>query len=221
MLEGIDHNKIIQNAARTVLAPRGFIQKGTSRTWISDNSWFFTVVEFQPSAYAKGSYLNVGIHFLWAGHDYISFDIGGRKNGFVEFDGDEAQFYSNMVSFSEKALEYNQQYCLLKEKDGAKEFMLSNPITHSLSWDLYHKMMFCGFVKDSNALCYFSKLKEKVMFSAYPFEVEIRRELTEQIGYCIEDTNHFYQYVCEKITNNRKYWQSKSSLRRLNTEISF
>jgi hypothetical protein len=39
------------------------------------------VVEFQPSSWSKGSYLNVGVMWLWWSKDYISFDygLGGPK----------------------------------------------------------------------------------------------------------------------------------------------
>ena len=132
-MESPDHNKIIKKTARAVLSPMGLIQKGQSRTWIDDNGWYFTVVEFQPSAYGKSSYLNIGIHFLWSKHDYLSYDIGGREDGFAEFDGDESKFYSDMLSFAEKCSVLVQQYRLFKKESHAKEYILKNKITYSIT----------------------------------------------------------------------------------------
>ena len=66
-----NHNKIIMKAAREVLAPNGLLQKGQSRIWLDDNGWFFAVVEFQPSGWEKGTFLNVGMHYLWANKEYL------------------------------------------------------------------------------------------------------------------------------------------------------
>ena len=59
------HNKIINAAAKKILAPEGLFRVGSSRTWIDDNGYFVIQVEFQSEAYEKGSALNVGISFLW------------------------------------------------------------------------------------------------------------------------------------------------------------
>lgn len=213
MIENIDHNKIIRKAAREILAPMGLIQKGQSRTWIDDNGWYFTVVEFQPSAYGKGSYLNVGIHFLWTKHDYLSYDIGGRKNSFVDFNGDESQFYSDMLSLVEKSSAFVHQYRLFNNQDYAKEYMLNN--TLSASWDLYHKMMICGLTKDQKAVAYCRELVNRTAISTTPYEIEIHRELTDHMMELIEDPDRLNEYVCSKIKQTRTFWRSKPSMRKL------
>ena len=69
------HDQIIKQLCKDTLLPLGVFQKGTSRIYIDDNGYFFTVLEFQPSAYTKGTYLNVALHFLWNERDYFSFDF--------------------------------------------------------------------------------------------------------------------------------------------------
>lgn len=83
------HDKIIANAAKASLRPLGFQRKGQSRLWFSDHSWWLAVVEFQPSSWSKGSYLNVAAHWLWMDIAPISFDFGGRLEGFEEYASDE------------------------------------------------------------------------------------------------------------------------------------
>jgi hypothetical protein len=71
------------------------VQKGRSRTWLDDRGWCLTVVEFQPSSWSRGSYLNVGIQWLWNPKHYLSFDYGHRVTDldgdgqYVEYESDE------------------------------------------------------------------------------------------------------------------------------------
>ena len=96
------HDKIIADAAKAALAPLGFRRKGQSRTWLADHGWWLTVVEFQPSAWSKGSYLNVAAHWLWSEMGSVSFDFGGRVAEFVEYLSD-AQFAPAIAPFAESA----------------------------------------------------------------------------------------------------------------------
>jgi len=59
------HSKIINTSARHAFGPLGIIQKGASRTWLDDHGWWLTVIGFQPSAWSKGTYLNIGAMWLW------------------------------------------------------------------------------------------------------------------------------------------------------------
>jgi hypothetical protein len=91
------HSKLIAAAARKALRPLGVVRKGRSRTWLDDNGWWVCVIEFQPSSYSRGSYLNVGAHFLWRPRGHLSFDFGhrvelgnhGRSNDYVEYESDQ------------------------------------------------------------------------------------------------------------------------------------
>src|SRR5436309_1568598 len=75
------HTKLLTAAARSVLRPLGLQQRGRSRLWLDDHGWWVVVVEFQPSGWSIGSYLNVGAMWLWFEKDYISFDYGSRIEG--------------------------------------------------------------------------------------------------------------------------------------------
>ena len=96
------HDKIIADAAKAALGPLDFRRKGRSRMWFADHGWWLTVVEFQPSAWSKGSYLNVAAHWLWSETDSISFDFGGRVAEFVEYLAD-AQFAPAAARLAEDA----------------------------------------------------------------------------------------------------------------------
>jgi len=84
-----DHNaasRILSSEAKLVLAPMGLKQKGRSRIWLDDHGWWVGVVEFQPSSWSKGSYLNVGCWILWQVKNYISYDLGRRAEHHKNFE---------------------------------------------------------------------------------------------------------------------------------------
>jgi hypothetical protein len=98
------HTKLLSEAARQLLRPLGLIQKGRSRTWLDDRGWWLGVVEFQPSSWSRGSYLNVGVNWLWTPKDDLSYDFGGRlgvpgDGGYVEYKSDE-QFWPLAVKLA-------------------------------------------------------------------------------------------------------------------------
>jgi hypothetical protein len=52
-------SRLLNAAAREVLKPIGLIQRWKSRTWIDDHGCWLIVVNFESSAFSKGSYLAV------------------------------------------------------------------------------------------------------------------------------------------------------------------
>jgi hypothetical protein len=74
-----DHNKLIAEVAKQTLLPAGLKRKGKSRLYYDDNGWWCTIVEFQPSGFSKGSYLNVGVCWLLYEKDYWSFNVGSQE----------------------------------------------------------------------------------------------------------------------------------------------
>ncbi|WP_431477184.1 hypothetical protein [Massilia eburnea] len=98
------HDKIIKEAAVRHLVPIGGVQKGRSRIWLVDCGWYAAIVEFQPSSWSRGAYLNVGAHFLWRPTSDISFDFGYRKEGHAQF-VDEEQFAKDADWLAQRAAE--------------------------------------------------------------------------------------------------------------------
>lgn len=103
----LPHNGLITAAGREVLGPLGLTQRGTSRLWLDDNGWWLGVVEFQPSDWARGSYLNVGVMWLWRQSSRpreISFHVDWRDQdlGLVTYESD-AQFAPLARELAERA----------------------------------------------------------------------------------------------------------------------
>lgn len=73
------------------------------------------MVEFQPSSWSRGSYLNVGVDWLWNPKDYLSFDYGNRvmdldgAGQYVEYESDE-QFRPLALKLAEVAADEVRGY---------------------------------------------------------------------------------------------------------------
>jgi hypothetical protein len=118
------HDRIIANAAKEALGPLGFKRKGRSRTWFADSGWWLVVVEFQPSSWSKGSYLNVAAHWLWSETGSLSFDFGGRIAEHVEY-VTEDQFTLAIEQLSQRAaLESRRLADLFDSLTNAAEVLL-------------------------------------------------------------------------------------------------
>lgn len=104
-----DHNKIIANAAKQKLSPMGLERYGKSRTWIDDHGYWCIVVEFQPSSFSKGTYLNVGVSWLLFEKAHWTFDIGHREREFTPA-GIETQFSEEILDIASQAARSVSKY---------------------------------------------------------------------------------------------------------------
>jgi hypothetical protein len=88
--------RALGDAGRRFLGDLGMCRRKSSpRLWWLDRGWWLINVEFQPSSWSVGSYLNVGLQHLWAVCDHRTFEyssrvpIGGRQ--FVDLVGAESE----------------------------------------------------------------------------------------------------------------------------------
>jgi hypothetical protein len=131
------HIQMIADAAKRNLAPMGLIRKGRSRTWLDDRGWYLTVVEFQPSGFSKGSYLNIGAHFLWSWSGHLSFDLGYRIDGYIPFHAEE-QFASAIEGLAvTAAAEVARLRGLLVNPGAVPNAIPSDP--QPTGWPSYHR----------------------------------------------------------------------------------
>jgi hypothetical protein len=79
-----EHGKLIAAAAKAALLPLGCRRKGQSRCWFSDERFWYIFIEFQPSAWSRGTYLNVSpIWFFlepWGG------EAAHRLDNYIKFE---------------------------------------------------------------------------------------------------------------------------------------
>jgi hypothetical protein len=103
-----EHGRLIAAAAKATLAPIGCIRRGQSRSWLSDQRYWAIMIEFQPSGFSKGSYLNVGASWLWQdkSNGGLAFNVGYRVegSGFIDFE-DAEQFGPLVAKMARQAAE--------------------------------------------------------------------------------------------------------------------
>lgn len=142
-----NHNKIIAQVANAVFMPKGFFRKGKSRTWLYDCGYCIVQVEFQPSAYSKGTFCNVGISFLFEYYgqlnECLAFHYGWKrissgKSEFIEYTGDDEQFEAQMHQLTNNALKYAEQLMKFKSLKYADRKM-SNMMLRKAIKELFRK----------------------------------------------------------------------------------
>jgi hypothetical protein len=142
------HNRQIARAAREVLRPIGCFQKGRSRVWLDDHGWWVGVIEFQPSSWSKGSYLNVGACWLWTPKNFLSFDAGYRVDGFEEYKGD-AQFENAASELADRA---KTEVLALRERFpsflAVAKWIVANGLRPIDIWPHFHFGIACGLDGD-------------------------------------------------------------------------
>jgi hypothetical protein len=196
------HSKIINRVARQVLKPIGVKRKGQSRVWLDDNGWWITVVEFQPSAWSKGTYLNVGVNFQWYPQDHLSFDIGYREAGFVEYESDE-QFEAEAQGFAElaktKVLEIREQLCSpVSVKEHVASFLQGHRPT---LWGEFHQGMSCILAKEpKEAICYFNQVLNNPHDTEWAIEL---KEFTSKLIALIESRDDTLLFIDEIVNKSR------------------
>jgi hypothetical protein len=210
-----NHNKIINAVAKEILQPLGLFQKGQSRTWIDDNGWFFIVVEFQPSGFDKGSYLNVGVNYLWRLCDYFAFNYGDREGHFVKYKGKDDVFCTKMEMLSIMAKDKVVEYRKFRDIKYAKKIIIKHK-GYALSWELWHKTMISALTRDlSRAKKYLNLLKEKTKNSLNDWEQELYRKACNEVQPLLCDESSIHNYVIDTIKKQRAFWRQKASMKKM------
>lgn len=142
------HDKILADAAKRALTPLGFRRRGRSRVWLADHGWWLTVVEFQPSGWSKGSYLNVAAHWLWSESGVLSFDLGDRIAEFEKYTSDE-QFAGAASKLANQAADNARRLAeTFISVNVVAETLLSSESAKAdpgrISWSIYHAGVAAG-----------------------------------------------------------------------------
>ena len=142
-----EHNKVIDAAAKKLLKPIGLQRKGTSRSWFDDHGWWLTHVEFQPSAWSKGSYLNVGVCWLLYEGSDSSFNVGHRVDvPFVEAN-ERTDFDCEIHTMAERAKQEVLKYrdAFPTPRKAADYYLTKDSLT---TWDHYYGGVILGLCQD-------------------------------------------------------------------------
>ncbi|WP_324027835.1 hypothetical protein QSV08_07780 [Maribacter sp. BPC-D8] len=204
-----EHSKIINRTAKKVFNEYGIVQKGQSRIWLDDQYWYSTIIEFQPSGRARGTYLNIGICFHWYKQDHLSFDIGYREKGFCEYKNEE-QFENIVIEFVKLGLE---KVLLIRKKlvdlQSTQETILNYDFERDTVWSNYHKAIISGLNNQPNeSERYFNLiLKNKL---EYDWQLELKLKV-EQLILDLNNISDFKSNINEVIMISRNEKKLKST----------
>lgn len=225
------HNKIINNTAKKILSPHGIFRKGSSRIWLDDNDYFLTVIEFQPSGYDKGSYLNVGLTFLWEAteslNDALVFELGDRVmiNGrqFVSYKNDE-MFSKAMELFASEALKKAKEYRKFRDLEYAKITLAKE----AKFWSGYNLAMFCFFKGDfADGKKYFNEYLDRLKNSFYNKGHYIKW-CEDFYNYCnanivpkLDTAESAQRMVFDMINRRREFFNGNAAFKKMKKDILF
>jgi len=207
------HSKIINEVCKEILIPLGVFQKGTSRVYIDDNDYYFTVIEFQPSSFDRGTYLNIGITFLWGNdlRDILVFGfprtLTGRYGKFIRYEN-EKQFRNEVTQLVNTAKEEIIFYRNLKDIKFAKDWMIKYI-------SKYGEKKYARYGLDLTNICLLNNDLElaKLYYENYNKE----RKQENLINY--EELNK--NCVIFNIKETRKMWRSKSSMKKMPISLEY
>src|SRR5580700_11911049 len=113
----MNHNKLIAATAKKALIPLGVRQQRNSRIWYDDHGWWAIVVEFQPSSWDRGSYLNVALSWMLYESDHWTLDICNREEGgfrsVTSGDDFEAAITELATCAARRVLEFRERFSSL------------------------------------------------------------------------------------------------------------
>jgi hypothetical protein len=164
--------RLIAAAARTALLPLGCQRVGRSRTWISDQRYWLIVIEFQPSSWQKGSYLNVGAMWLWRAFKDLAFDAGYRIADFVPFYSSE-QFAPVAVDLAARAAEEVQR---LREQFKSLPDIYRYLVDHisEEDWHIFNAAIAAGLVGDIDNARRLFQIFDDMPFRNTQWQMELR-----------------------------------------------
>ena len=146
-----EHNRIINQVAKEVLAAHGFFRKGQSRTWLYDCGYYFVQIEFQPSSFSgQGTYCNAGIGFLFEYTDdlnkTVAFNYGWKRIGdYIEYESGE-RFRAKITGMASSALKYAGELIKFESLEYADAKLTKQRRKTKDSYDIYNAAMikFCS-----------------------------------------------------------------------------
>ena len=194
-------SRLVTAAARGALRPLGLQQRGWSRTWIDDHGWWLGIVEFQPGR-NDGSYLNVGVMWLWQDRGQLAFDVGSREPGFERF-VNPAQFTLDAQSLARRAaglaLEYRARFLDLPT---VTDVLTSQKPRPGHFWDNYHAGIAAGLTGDISIAR--QRLDQVLAEDAFaPWMVQAQ-ESARQLHGLAADPEAFRDWATESTTSCRQ-----------------
>ncbi|MBI1204019.1 MAG: hypothetical protein GC182_16070 [Rhodopseudomonas sp.] len=199
MAKANEHGRIIAAAAKAALAPIGCVRKGQSRVWYSDKRYWLIGVEFQPSGWAKGTYLNMHVAWLW--HPARGYQITYRPVFFTPFENIR-QFTPLVVEMANIAAIEVQK---LRDRFNSFSDILRHLISHATrdSWPIFDAAVASGLAGDFAGACrYFDRMAAWTTHG-YDWEIQLKADCAE-LAALLDRPDKFREAILGKIEKRRQ-----------------
>lgn len=199
MAQTSEHGRIIAAAAKAALTPLGCVRKGQSRIWRADHRYWAIDVEFQPSGWQKGSYLNIFVAWLWNVNDGYNFSY--RAGSFVPFKTVE-QFSAPIIGLAAIAATEVQN---VREKFKSFPKILDHIKANDAraGWSGFDAGIACGLAGDiTTARQYFEKVAAWNT-NASPWRTRAKQETATLVA-LLEHPQEFRAKISEYIAQRRE-----------------
>ncbi|MBL9046413.1 MAG: hypothetical protein JNK34_03750 [Tabrizicola sp.] len=195
----VDHNQKIKNIARSVLRPAGISQRGKSRFWFDDRGWYATCIEFQPSGWSKGTYLNTAIMWFWKPKDYWSHDTNSERQPFVSAEN-ERDFEIAVTSMSQIALNRSleNRRCLTNPAEACR--MIERGVV--MDWAEYHLGIASGLANKMDKAAF--HLRRVINLTSDFAWVKERNEDIKELLVSAQDHQHFVGVIRDRVSVTRE-----------------
>jgi len=214
------HDKIIRKAAADVLVPLGVFQKGQSRTWIDDNGWFLTIVEFKPSDWGKGVHLRVGLHYLWNNSGSLLIDFSSNDSYSADYTGNDEKFTADMMEMAAFAKDKVLYFRSFADTILAGNLIVKNDTVYP--WSTWDKMMVCFLNTDTGRGRNFYNMAVAETKDDYrDWAQEIHERATHRIAPILSNHDSLKKYVLSSIRDSRCFWREKSSMNKLKINATY
>jgi hypothetical protein len=199
MAQQNEHGRLIAAAAKAALGPLGCKRKGQSRLWVSDERYWAISVEFQPSAWSKGSYLNVRPQWLWlrmGAHDDFP-----RPAEYIGFENSEqfAPLIKEMASVAaETVMAFRSRFSILADVNR----YFSERITRN-GWPVYRAAVTAGLLGEVDTARRLFKTLESFDTEGHEYWMELKSEGAAMAA-LLDDSVRYRSAVLEAISTARK-----------------
>lgn len=167
-----EHGRLIAAAAKAALLQLGCAQKGQSRVWYSDQRCWLIAVEFQPSGWPNGVYLNIFVTWLWAvtrGHSvhYRPFDL----ISFVDVDQFAPQIANMAQTAANEVGKVRQQFKSLRN---IHDYIIEH--AHRDGWPIYDAAVSSGLIGDLTSARSFFERMAAWATPGYDWQEQLKRD---------------------------------------------
>jgi hypothetical protein len=195
-----EHGRLIAAAAKAALLPLGCKRKGQSRLWRSDQRFWIISVEFEPSSWAKGSYLKIGVTWLWRKPEFSGIDLGSRITDFVPFES-RKQFEPRINEMADLAaqrvLKLRSEFRSLRD---VHRWLMQHATQDG--WPIYHAAIAATLVGDAAGARQLFERMDRWPTFAYDWQLRLKTDSAE-LAALLPAPDRFRSTILKRIEEKR------------------